>query len=96
MISNPTTTCYQLHLELKNHVLQGEWRANEKVQYSYEIYEKQHRIEQQHWGGYVRRNVLHRRVYNQEGEQINDEFIIENNALMMYSPLLTESAITAE
>lgn len=47
-------------------------------------------------GGYVRRNVLHRRVYNQEGEQINDEFITENNALMMYSPLLTESAITAE
>lgn len=50
MISNPTTTCYQLHLELKNHVLQGEWRANEKVQYSYEIYEKQHRIEQQRLG----------------------------------------------
>ncbi|WP_114378032.1 VanW family protein [Paenibacillus prosopidis] len=91
MISNPTTTLYQLRLELKDHVLRGEWRAVEKSLHSYEIYEKEHRIEQQYWGGYVRRNVLHRRVFNQASELIDDEYITENNALMMYSPLLSES-----
>ncbi|MBP3962895.1 VanW family protein [Paenibacillus lignilyticus] len=90
MIQNQTTIPYQLVLELKDHVLTGEWRATDKPLHTYEIYEKEHRIEQQYWGGYVRRNVLHRRVYNQANEMVKDEYITENHALMMYAPLLTE------
>lgn len=92
MIQNQTTVPYQLVLELKDHVLTGEWRASEKPLHAYEIYEKEHRIEQQYWGGYVRRNVLHRRVYNHDRELINDEHVTENHALMMYAPLLSEPA----
>ncbi|WP_336765328.1 hypothetical protein [Paenibacillus sp. USHLN196] len=40
----------------------------------------------------MRRNVSHRQVFNQKDELIRDEFITENNALMMYSRLLTETA----
>lgn len=94
MISNPTDKPYQLRLSLSDHKLRGEWRADEMPLHRYEIYEKEHRIEQQYWGGYVRRNVLHRRVFNLGGDQIGDEYITENHALMMYSPLLAESART--
>jgi len=38
--------------------------------------------------GYVRHNVLHRAIYNETGECCEDEPIAENEAIMMYAPLL--------
>ncbi|GEL77848.1 hypothetical protein TMU01_20830 [Tenuibacillus multivorans] len=56
--------------------------------HTYEVYEKDHRITQEFWGGYVRHNQINRKVFNLEGEQIDDEFITENHAIMMYNPML--------
>ncbi|MBW7457443.1 VanW family protein, partial [Paenibacillus sepulcri] len=91
MIHNPTESSYQLKVEVRDHQLKGEWRGTEQQVYTYEVYEKDHWITQEFWGSYVRHNVLHRRVYRFDGELHDDEYITENHALMMYSPLLEQS-----
>ena len=47
----------------------------------------------EYWGGFSRHNQLWRRVYDaQTGEFLREEFVVENHALMMYSPLLADPA----
>lgn len=85
---NQTDCTYQLKLWLDDTHLHGEWRCNEKPLYSYEIYESDHRIRLEPWGGYVRSNVIRRKKLTRIGDLAGDEYITDNNALMMYSPLL--------
>lgn|GEM_PF-3418889 len=61
----------------------------------YEVYEREHLITHEPWGGYVRHNLIHRRVYNNFGEQVGDELVAENHAIMMYQPFLGEGAMSA-
>jgi vancomycin resistance protein VanW len=58
------------------------------------VYEKDHRITQEYWGGYVRHNKIYRRVYTADGELIGDEFVAENHALMMYEPMLGDGKLS--
>lgn len=90
MITNKTESAYQLKVSVNNHQLIGEWRAETKPAYTYSVYEREHRITQEYWGAYTRHNVLYRQVYNVAGELVGDEFLTENHALMMYSPLLQD------
>ncbi|HZK70056.1 MAG TPA: vancomycin resistance protein, partial [Clostridia bacterium] len=53
---------------------------------------REHWISSEYWGGYIRHNTIARRIYNKSNEMINDEYIIENHAIMMYEPLLGESS----
>ncbi|MFZ5828131.1 MAG: VanW family protein [Bacillota bacterium] len=87
-IRNETGQRMVLHLYLTDTDLVGEWRADQPSSYSYEVYEADHEIRHEPWGGYTRHNTLRRRVFNVEGEQVGDEFITENHAVMMYEPLL--------
>ncbi|MEI5909574.1 VanW family protein [Bacillus spongiae] len=87
-ISNNTNQTFQLHVYLTDSHLVGEWRTEHPLLSTYEVYEKDHRMTHEHWGGYVRHNTIFRRVYNRAGKQIDDEYITENHALMMYEPLL--------
>ena len=96
MIRNGTDSPYQLKVKVVNHRLTGQWRSTAKPLYTYEVHEKEHRISQQYWGGYVRQNVLHRYVFNDARELVKDEFITSNDALMMYSPLLPQTINRAE
>jgi len=68
----------------------GEWRTEKKPCYSYRVYEKEHWITHEPWGGYVRHNILHRKIYNEKNELITDEYLTENHAIMMYQPFLQE------
>ena len=56
--------------------------------YQYEVYEKEHSIQPAYWGGYIRHNVIQRKVYNQQKQLIEDQYVTENHAIMMYEPLL--------
>ncbi|GGA91421.1 hypothetical protein GCM10008025_37430 [Ornithinibacillus halotolerans] len=58
--------------------------------YKYKVYEKNHLFTKEYWGGYVRHNRIHRKVLNQDGKLVKDEFVTENHAIMMYEPLLEE------
>ncbi|MEN2776926.1 VanW family protein [Acetivibrio clariflavus] len=86
-IYNGTDKEFQLIVYLTEDSLVGEWRSVEPSQYNYEVYEKEHFISSTYWGGYIRNNKIYRRVY-ENGILIDDEYITENHAIMMYQPLL--------
>ncbi|MFZ7102720.1 MAG: VanW family protein [Peptococcaceae bacterium] len=92
-IYNATDKPYQLYVYLTGEHLVGEWRTVNQPPQIYEVYEKSHWITQEDWGGYVRHNVLHRRIANLNHKLIADEYITENHAIMMYQPFLSERAI---
>jgi vancomycin resistance protein VanW len=87
-IKNETNYTYQLVLTLTDSYLIGEWRAEVPPTRKYEVYEKEHWITQEYWGGYARHNKIHRKAFNLDQELIDDEFITENHAIMMYEPFL--------
>lgn len=95
-IHNPTDEVYQLRVKVTDQDLVGEWRSSGSQLYHYEVYEKEHRITQEVWGGYARHNIIGRRVFTLDGDLIADEVITENHALMMYSPLLAEASSACE
>ena len=89
MIRNDTNRPYQLRVHVGETDLEGEWRSTEEPRYIYEIVEKNHRMDQELWGGYSRHNELYRNVYDREGRFLKEEFIVANSAIMMYPPFLS-------
>lgn len=87
-IKNESAGDYQLVVYLTDTHLVGEWRSEVPAAKTYAVYEKEHWITHEFWGGYVRHNKIHRKVYTLENELIDDEFVTENHAIMMYEPLL--------
>ncbi|WZL73299.1 VanW family protein [Clostridiaceae bacterium 35-E11] len=90
-IYNGTNQVYQLQVYLNDQYLIGEWRTIEKPIYTYEVYEKEHRITHEYWGGYMRHNRIYRKVFDIDHNMVGDEYIAENHALMMYQPFLESS-----
>lgn len=91
MIRNDTDWDFQLCLRVGETHLEGEWRAVCKPQFTYQILERDARIEQAFWGGYVRHNALYRQVFDRSGTLVDEQFLFTNDAIMMYSPLLPEN-----
>lgn len=89
-ILNGTSDTFQLHVYINGDYLVGEWRTLNKPDYTYEIYEREHKINHEFWGGYTRHNMIFRRVYSNDGIFLRDEYVTENHAIMMYEPFLTE------
>ena len=87
---NKTNTTYRLNLWLDNEYLHGELLANTPLSYRYEIFETDHVIEQQWWGGYTRHNKIWQRKTHLLDNQIEEKLISENHAIMMYTPYLTQ------
>ncbi|MFZ5816136.1 MAG: VanW family protein [Bacillota bacterium] len=87
-LKNETDQPIGLHLYLTDQELVGELRSDQPAPYRYEVYEAAHEIRHEPWGGYTRHNLLRRRVYTPDGEQVDDQFVTENHAIMMYEPLL--------
>ena len=93
MIRNDTDQAYQLRVWVGEEYLMGEWRAETPPALRYEVIEKEHEMRGEYWGGFSRHNQLWRRVYDaQTGGFLREEFVVENHALMMYSPLLADPA----
>lgn len=87
-VKNNTNQTYQLKLWLDDSHLHGEWRCDEQSLYKYEVYESDHRISLEPWGGYIRSNKISRKIFTRSGDLVGDEAVTDNYALMMYSPLL--------
>jgi len=90
MIKNNTPHAFQLSLQLTETHLTGTWLSSATPTHKYEIYEHDHIMKSEFWGGYTRHNVIRRRKLDLSGQQIDDEFVIENHAIMMYNPFITE------
>lgn len=87
-IFNDTDQKFQLHVYLDDDYLYGEWRCEKENLETYKVYEKEHKISHETWGGYVRHNLIFRRVFDLDGGEVDDHFITENHAIMMYPPFL--------
>lgn len=90
MIRNDTDAPFQLCLHVGDTHLEGEWRSILPPEVTFRIFEKDTRIDQASWGGYIRHNTLYRKVYDHTGQFLEEQFLFTNDAIMMYSPLLAE------
>lgn len=89
-IENNTDKNFQINLWLDNEYLNGEITCNTDLKIKYDIYETDHLFRQQWWGGYTRHNKIWKRITTLVDNGITEEIVAENNAIMMYSPLLDE------
>lgn len=92
ILRNDTAEPFLLRLRVGAEKLEGEWRTRSAPLYRYEVYERGHRLELEPWGGYSRHNEIWRKKYRASGEFLDDEYITENHALMMYEPFLKEAS----
>lgn len=91
VLTNNTKTTYRLNLWLDDKYLHGELLADHQNNYHYDVFETDHRIEQQWWGGYTRHNKIWQRKTHIIDNDTETSLISENHAIMMYNPLLSES-----
>lgn len=89
-ITNHTQSNLQLYITLDDKNLHGEWRSSQRPETRYEVYEREHIIKTEWWGGYTRNNVIGRKTYDRHSNEIGDEVICANRAIMMYEPMITE------
>lgn len=87
-LENNTDNNFQIKLWLDHEYLHGEITCDIDLKTKYEIYETDHMFKQQWWGGYTRHNRIWKRITSLTNEQVIEELVTENNAIMMYSPLL--------
>lgn len=89
-IRNDTEDSYQLLVGVEENDLIGEWRSDRPARYGYLVYERLHSITHEWWGGYVRHNMLRRKIISPDNIELSDQPVAENHAVMMYEPLLPE------
>lgn len=89
-LQNNTDNEFQINLWLDNEYLNGEITCDTDIKVNYQIYETDHMFKQQWWGGYTRHNRIWKKVTNLDNAETTEELVSENNAIMMYSPLLKQ------
>lgn len=87
-LRNDTDKTFGINLWLDDEYLHGCIKCDQETHEEYEVYETDHRITQQYWGGYTRHNRIWRKKTNTETGETTHELVAENNAIMMYNPLL--------
>ncbi len=95
MVLNETNDDYLFLIKIENNRLCGEIRAKTPKTEEYEVYQKDHSFTQEGAGIFVRHNSIYRKKYNivdgkKENEPVEDIYITENHALMMYNPLISD------
>lgn len=88
MLRNDTENVYQILVTVGKDYLEGELRVSAPMTEKYRVKEKNHRVESEYWGGYSRHNEIYQEVYSPEGQLLETKLLVENHALMMYSPFL--------
>lgn len=94
MIQNDTQETYQLLISVGEVFLEGEWRVSAQPQNRYEIVERNHEMRGEYWGGYTRHNQLYQQVFDYDDQLLDERLLIENAAIMMYAPFLSDTATT--
>ncbi len=91
ILRNDTPYTFRLHLWLDDELLHGSLLCDEVIPYTYEVFETDHALRQQWWGGYTRHNKIWRRVVHTMTNEEKTELIAENHAIMMYNPYLDQA-----
>jgi vancomycin resistance protein VanW len=87
-LKNNTDKNFQISLWLDGECLNGEITCDVNLNTKYEVYETDHTFRQQWWGGYTRHNKIWKKITNLNTNETTNELIAENNAIMMYNPLV--------
>ena len=87
-LQNNSADTFQIKLWLDAEYLHGEILCSKENDTHYEVFETDHKFEHQWWGGYTRHNKIWKRKTNLQDQTTTEELVTENNAIMMYSPLL--------
>lgn len=87
-LTNNTNQSYKINLWLDETHLHGELLSDTQARHKFEVYESDHIIKQQWWGGYTRHNKIWKRKTNISTNDSEDILVSENHAIMMYNPLL--------
>lgn len=88
-IKNETKETFQITLWLDKTHLNGKLLCQENFNKSYQIEERNHIIKQQYWGDYTRHNQIVQIEIDKERK--TEKILVENHAIMMYSPLIESS-----
>lgn len=75
---NDTDKTFQLIIYMDELNLCGEIRSSAPIEEKYEVYEKNHRITHEFWGGYIRRNEIFKCIYYTNGCKV-EELVTEND-----------------
>jgi vancomycin resistance protein VanW len=69
--------------------LNGELLSAFPVSEKFRIEERNHQFLQQKWGAYSRHNQIFKITTSEEGTD-SEEILVENHAILMYNPFLTD------
>ncbi len=87
-LHNPTDRAYCVRLWLDEHYLNGEILCSEPSTHTFQVFETDHQIRQQWWGGFTRHNRIWKRKTALDGTVEAETLVAENHAIMMYNPLI--------
>ena len=87
-LSNRTSNTYQIRLWLDETHLHGELLSDFPPHHRFDVFETDHAIRQQPWGGYTRHNRIWKQATDLATGSTSTELVAENHAIMMYEPLL--------
>lgn len=87
-LQNNTDHTFQINLWLDNTHLNGSMTSDSPLEHRYNVVETDHQIEHQFWGGYTRHNRIWKELTHKQSGETTRELVAENNAIMMYNPLL--------
>lgn len=88
-VKNDTMNQFQIKLWLDDTYLHGELIAAQKPHATFKIEERNHLMQHQFWGGYTRHNQIVKIETDEFGTE-TESLLVENHAVMMYSPFLEE------
>lgn len=89
-LKNDTRNSFQIKLWLNDEFLNGRLLSDRASEFKYEVFETDHLIKTQIWGGHTRHNRIWKRSTDLIDGAVREELVAENHAIMMYSPLLSE------
>lgn len=96
MIRNDTDRPYQLCLRVGETHLEGTWRSTEPPALQFRDHRKGRRIDPGILGRLYPDNQLWREVYGPSGALLEEQYLCTNDAIMMYSPLLSAAPADGE
>lgn len=88
-LRNDTAQPFQLNVWVGDAYLHGTVATPQPWPERFEVVETAHQITHESWGGYARHNRLERVAFDAKtGQQLRQELLTENHALLMYTPFL--------
>lgn len=87
-LRNDTQDTFRIDLWMDEEYLRGELFCSRENEVEYEVFETDHLIKMQPWGGYTRHNRIWKRSTSLIDGMSREDLVAENHAVMMYDPLL--------